>query len=351
MMNWNLKILSIGGFSGLGDSNTCVQRDIILQKLGNVDHVDTTAVSYNKKYRVYNKLFQWGIPISLPDLCGANKQIIEKVRQNTYDLIWIDKGIIIKENTFKMIKCYARNAKIVGYSPDYMCARHNQSKEFLASLKYYDTFVTTKSYSVEGLKKLGCKDVYFVGNSYQDGFHRPYKLTSEEQDLYGCDVGFIGAWEAERSRSIVYLAQNGIQVKIWGSKEWEKVCAKQHNLIFAGRELRDESYCKAICGCKIALCFLRKMNLDLQTTRTVEIPACGCFMLAEKTIEHQAMFEEGKEAVFFENDEDLLEKCRYYLQHDDERQQIARAGYERCIKAGYSNDSRIKAIIEYVFSK
>lgn len=348
-MNCKLRILSVGGFSGLGDSNTCVQRDLILQKLGDVDHVDTTAVAYNIKYRIFNKLFQLGFPVSLPDLCGANKQIFEKVTKNVYDLIWIDKGIIIKENTFKMIKHYAHNAKLVGYSPDYMCARHNQSKDFLESLKYYDTFVTTKSYSVNDLKKLGCKDVYFVGNSYQDGFHRPYKLTSGEQELYGCDVGFIGAWEEARSRSIVYLAQNGIQVKVWGSKEWERVCAGQPNLIFAGRELQDESYCKAICGCKIALCFLRKMNLDLQTTRSVEIPACGCFMLAEKTIEHQEMFKENKEAVFFDTDEDLLEKCRYYLQHDAERLQIAHAGYERCIRSGYSNDSRIKAIIEYVF--
>lgn len=345
------KILSIGGFSGLGSSNTCLLRDKILQTFGDVDHVDTTAVPINLWYRICNKFFQWGIPISLPDLSKANKQIREKIRTHKYDLIWIDKGIIIKEDTFKMIRKYSPRTKIVGYSPDYMCARHNQTRDFFKSLKYYDTFVTTKSYSVDDLKLLGCRDVYWVGNSYQEGFHKPYSLTEEEMKKYGCDVGFIGAWEEERCKSLIFLADNGVKVKIWGSKEWKDICVKHKNLEFAGRELFDENYCKAICGCKISLCFLRKMNLDLQTTRTVEIPACGSFMLAERTSEHLAMFEEDKEAAYFSSNEELLEKCRYYIQHEEARRQIAQAGYKRCINSGYSNYERIKTIINYVFSK
>ena len=39
-------------------------------------------------------------------------------------------------------------------------------------------------------------------------------LTADEQKKYGCAVGFIGAWEKERSDSIIYLAENGIKVII-----------------------------------------------------------------------------------------------------------------------------------------
>ena len=88
-MERKLHILSIGGFSGLGESNTCLQRNRILQTFGEVDQVDTTAVPFNLWYRSCNKLFQWGLPISLPDLCGANKQIKEKIYRNKYDIIWI----------------------------------------------------------------------------------------------------------------------------------------------------------------------------------------------------------------------------------------------------------------------
>ena len=349
MIPKNMRILSIGGFSGLGESNTCSQRDSILREYGWVDNVDTTAIPFDLKYRVCNKLFQWGFPIALPDLQGANNDIIAKIKNNKYNLIWIDKGIIINENTFKAIKLYQPNAKLVGYSPDYMCKRHNQSLDFLKSLKYYDTYVTTKSYAVEDLLKMGCRDVYFIGNAFQKDFHKPYVLSEEESNIYSCDVGFIGAWEKERSNSIVYLAEHGIRIKVWGSRDWEDICKQHENLEFAGRELKDESYCKAIVGCKISLCFLRKKNLDLQTTRSVEIPACGSFMLAERTSEHQALFKENEEAVFFNSDEELLTKCRYYLKHEDERNSIAQAGYIRCMTSKYSNEGRINEILEYVF--
>lgn len=41
--------------------------------------------------------------------------------------------------------------------------------------------------------------------------------------------------------------------------------------------LYSDNYVKALQSFKISLCFLRKMNFDQQTTRSVEIPACGGF--------------------------------------------------------------------------
>ncbi|TMA32607.1 MAG: glycosyltransferase family 1 protein, partial [Deltaproteobacteria bacterium] len=107
----------------------------------------------------------------------------------------------------------------------------------------------------------------------------------------------------------------------------------------------DGDYPRVLSATQINLGFLRKMNRDLQTTRSIEIPACRAFMLAERTSEHLGLFEEGKEAEFFGSFEELLAKCRYYLARDLERRRIADAGHRRC-HAGYTTTHRVIEILE-----
>ncbi|MGY8914245.1 MAG: glycosyltransferase family protein, partial [Flavobacteriales bacterium] len=110
----------------------------------------------------------------------------------------------------------------------------------------------------------------------------------------------------------------------------------------------SEDYSKALQAFKISLCFLRKINFDQQTTRTMEIPACGGFMVAERTQEHLELFEEDREAAYFSSNEELLEKCRYFLAHDDERKKVAAAGLKRCKTSGYSNEKTVKKMLDKV---
>jgi spore maturation protein CgeB len=163
-------------------------------------------------------------------------------------------------------------------------------------------------------------------------------------------VGFIGDFEIERAQSIFYLAQNDVPVRIWGPN-WDRKCQLSHpNMRIEGKPLWGDDYAKAICSFDINLVFLRKINRDLQTTRSIEIPACGGFMLSERTNEHLELFEEGEEAEFFSTNEELLEKTRHYLNHQERREQIARSGRERCLRSGYSNQERIKEMIRIIES-
>ncbi len=166
----------------------------------------------------------------------------------------------------------------------------------------------------------------------------------------GGSAGFIGTAEKERAHSVAFLAEKGIRVKVWGN-EWTRWQKKlRGKFAVAGPSQYGEQYTKIICSFDINLGFLRKINRDQQTSRSIEIPACGAFMLAERTKEHLELFEEGKEAEFFSSNEELLDKVRFYLVHPQQRKRIAAAGRQRCLESGYSNQDRLKWMLEKVVS-
>lgn len=341
-----MKILSVGSFNN--ESATSFHRNCVLQKLGEVDMINMFEKQVTFWYRIASKLFILGFPIPLPDISGSNQKIITLIKSNKYDIIWIDKGIIINSSTLRVIKDKQPNVKIISYSPDNMALRHNQSQNYLKCIPLYDYIFTNKSYILNEMKKLGATNIRFVNNTYESTFHYPRMLTKQEENVFGGDIGFLGHWEKERCESILYLAKNGLKVKIYGTGKWNKF--KNVPNISIHPPLFSDEYSKALTALKISLCFLRKLNGDQQTTRTMEIPACGGFMLAERTDEHLSLFEEGKEADYFSSNEELLEKCKYYLEDEEERKKIAKAGYLRCKDSGYSNEEVVKGMINIAIS-
>jgi len=344
MQNLNrIKILYVGeNFLG----STSLQRFAALQRLGH----DLDEVNFSKTFnknsfkgiisRILQK-FSYSI-----DFVSANDQMYKKILCEKYHILWIDKGLTIKPDLINDIKKFNRVKYVVGYYGDDMFQKFNQSIQWKQGLPLYDLIVTTKSYNVKELLSMGAKRVEFVNNCFDVEIHRPKKISQIDKKKFGGLVGFVGAWEKERSNSISFLAEAGTQVRWWGGA-WSNKSFSPNipNLIYENDALWGHDYAKAINSFDINLCFLRKINRDLQTTRSVEIPACGGFMLAERTEEHQILFEEGKEAEFFSNNEELLDKTRFYLANPNSRKKIALAGRERCEKSGYSYESILSKII------
>lgn len=344
-----MRILSVGGMDGL--SNTCLHRHWALEKIADEIDVVNTSGKCSLWYRIAYHLFLYGIPVRLPENNNENAQIIQKVKEKDYDIVWIDKGVTIFPETLKFIKAHSPRTIIVSYSPDNMALRHNQSRQYVECIPLYDHIITNKSYILDDMRRLGAKDIRFVNNSYEKTFHHPRTLSDEDRSRIGGDIGFVGSWEQKRCDSILYLAKHGLNVRVWGGGKWLEYKGKYPNLTIEDKGLYSEDYSKSFQAFKISLCFLRKMNFDQQTTRTVEIPACGGLMMAERTDEHRAMFEEDKEAVYFSSNKELLDKCRYYLSHEEERRQIAAAGLTRCLTSDYSNEGMIRNVIKNILSE
>ena len=261
---------------------------------------------------------------------------------------------MIRPATLKTIKKNLPNIRIVSYSEDDMFAKHNHSIYYLGCLPLYDFIFTTKSYNInsEELPSLGAKNVVFVEQAFDRNIHRPFQVNDKDRIEFGSDVSFVGSYEKTRAKRALFLAESNVKVRVWGNG-WRKWVGKHPGLKIENTPLYNKNYIKALCATKINLGFLRKINRDLHTSRTFEIPACGGFMLAERTSEHQRLFEENKEAVYFDinNPKELLEKVRYYLDHEEERETIAKAGHKRCLKSGYSHHDRLAWMLKQVFLK
>ena len=98
-----------------------------------------------------------------------------------------------------------------------------------------------------------------------------------------------------------------------------------------------------------------KVNLNI-TSKTIEsgiplrvfdILSCGGFCLTNYQPEVAEYFVDGEDLVMYSGMEDLVEKVAYYLEHDKEREQIARNGYEK-LKMNHDLGNKMKEMLSYI---
>lgn len=100
---------------------------------------------------------------------------------------------------------------------------------------------------------------------------------------------------------------------------------------------------------------LSKINLNFTSKpirtgiplRLWDILGAGGFALTNYQSEIPEYFEVGKELDIYASEEELIDKIRYYLEHEEERKEIARNGYQKA-KEQYSLELRVKQILQIV---
>lgn len=285
------------------------------------------------------------------DLSGINKEIVQVVKSRLPDVVWVDKGSVIKRRTLTYLKILCPQILLVHYNPDDPFGGIRRGwRRFLRAAGAYDVHFVPRDENILEYRGIGCQHVHRFHRGFDPDMRRPLFVSDSDRKAYGSEVSFVGTWEKERERSLNHLVSNKVDVAIFGNhwnrgRHWDTLQS-----VWRGPAIYGLEYTKALCSVDICLCFLNKNNRDKQNSRTLEIPACGGFMLAERTDEHLKLFEEGKEAEFFSSDQELLDKIRYYLAHPHERVRIAEKGHDRCLKSGYRNQDRIAQMLEVVGS-
>ena len=338
----NYRILYVGP---LWAGSTSTMRRDALRDLGHtVVSLDTTPYNARGSRLARSLRYRLGLGAAVRDL---NAALVEQAKSIRPDVLWVDSGHYVWPESLRRVKevcCCV----LVHYNPDDPFGRCRAGwRLFRKCLPIYDVHFVPRDVNVPEYQKAGAPCVVRFPWAYHPSLHRPIELTETERRATGAAVGFVGGWERERYDAIRFLAHRGIPVRVW-SAGWPKSGPSDENLRISYDSLWGPDYTRAICAIDINLGFLRKANRDLSTTRSVEVPACGAFLLAERTDEHLALFEEGKEAEFFGSQDELLDKVRYYLAHPDERRRIAAAGRQRCLRSGYSNQERLREMLQKV---
>lgn len=81
--------------------------------------------------------------------------------------------------------------------------------------------------------------------------------------------------------------------------------------------------------------------------RVIDILGAGGFCLTNYQIELEEYFENGKELVWFDSQEDILDKAEYYLKHDSEREKIALNG-NRAVEEKFSYEVLLPKIMKCI---
>jgi spore maturation protein CgeB len=298
--------------------------------------------------------------VSGPSVRHLNEDLVREAARVRPELLFVYRGTHVFPETLRAIRSVVPSAVIAGYSNDdpfSPVASRSLWHHFLRSLPEYEIMFAYRHANVEQFLQAGARHTALLRSWFIPERMRPVTLTAKEQKRFGSEVTFIGHYEADgRVEMLKAIVDRQIGLRLLGpgkregSGDWDgaiRAFAQMRHLIPV-RPVWNEDYNSALCGAKIALCFLSKLNRDTYTRRCFEIPASGTLMLSEYSPDLATLFKEGVEADFFRSKAELVEKVEYYLTNNEARARVADAGRRRVIADGHDVVSRMREMLSCV---
>lgn len=284
-------------------------------------------------YGFYQPLVEMGHEVEYVPIDDANIANEVLVR-NSYDhdlmlsCIFYDR---IKTETLDHVRSYIPT---VNWFTDDQWYWNSYSKKWCS---HFEWSITTAGIGPELYRGVGYDNVI----KSQWGAPSSCKLLNLERVQ---DVVFVGRPHNNRGAMIHELLKARIDVKVYGVG-WDAGWSY-------GKISQDEMV-RVYNTAKIALNFCESAmwgGYYQIKGRHYEPQGCGAMLLTdvpgpEWKEEYDKDYEYGKEIGVFDGSVDLIDKIRYYLSHDSEREAIAKAGYERTMR-DHTYDKRFKAIFK-----
>jgi spore maturation protein CgeB len=290
-----------------------------------------------------------------PKVAALNRDAIKAVDRFHPDMVFVYRGTHLLPRTLRLIKASNPATVLIGYNTDnpfvsghiYGLWRH-----FLRGIPYYDLLLAYRAQNVADFRSAGAPRVHLLRSWFVPERNHPVELSPEDQEQYGSDVVFVGNYEPRgRLEWLEEVAKAGFKLRLFGpGKYWDRELSKSAWLrhLAPVKQVWGEDYNKALCGAKVALCFLSKLNHDTYTRRCFEIPATKTMLLSEYSDDLATLYREGVEAEFFKSGHELIAKLHRYVPDEALRRKVAEAGYRRILADGHDVMSRMRQVINWV---
>jgi len=289
--------------------------------------------------RVQERLL-WG-----PGVARAGRALVAETERDRPDVVLLYHGHHFGPAVLERLRPLAF---VTGYHNDDPTGPRRGMLRYrllLKALPRYHGYHVYRDCNVPEFLAAGVPRVKVLPACYLPWIDRPRELSAEEARAWGSDVLFAGHAEPDgRAECLAVAARAGLAVRVHGDPRYWRPAGPPDappglRLLPA---IYGEEYRLALRAAKVCACFFSKWNRDQVTRRAFEIPACGAFLLAERTPAMQALYEEGKEAEYFASPGEFADKARFYATHDDARRRVAEAGCRRAAASGYDIHSRMR---------
>jgi len=202
----------------------------------------------------------------------------------------------------------------------YICSDTHIGYEYrMNKAKEFDHVFCNQIRGVEDLKKEGI-NAHFLPHAVEPKAYPNYPSAIKKYDI--CFLGFVTFQKrAEMLNEIFKAVPN----------------------FWFGQRLFEEA---AEIYRKSKIVFNTAADDDINM-RCFEATATGSFLLTEWVPTLHECFTDGVHLVTYKTIDEAVEKAKYYLEHEDEREKIAKAGMEHTLN-NHTHQHRIKQLMEVV---
>jgi len=261
------------------------------------------------------------------DLKRLNRKLVSLALLVKPDLCLVAGGNRILPETLKILK--SQGTKPVLWTVD----APRDFRPILEAAAFYDHIFCGGTEAQELLARDGFQKTHWLPFACDPDTHKPAEISPEEKAEWGSEVAFVGSFYPNRAQILEKITD--FDLKVWGPgwKTLPRGSALKKRT--TAQKLKPGEWIKILSSSKINLAIHfqdGKTPCYQASPRVYETLACRSFLLVDEQKDVKSLFQDGKHLAFFKDSEDLREKIDYYLNHADERKEMAAQGYEEVIR-------------------